>query len=55
MRYKITGYIVWQGARWYVRRRYARLVPSRPVLAATAVAASIGALAVVAAQRSADS
>ena len=55
MRYKVTGYVVWQGARWYVRRRYARLVPSRRVLAATTVAGSAGALAVVAAQRSSDS
>jgi hypothetical protein len=52
MRYKVIGYVVWQGARWYVRRRYARLVPSRRVLAVTAVVSSIAALAAVAAQRS---
>ena len=55
MRYKVIGYVVWQGARWYVRRRYARLVPSRRVVAATAVVSTAGALALVAAQRSSDS
>jgi hypothetical protein len=55
MRYKALGFVVWQGARWYVRRRYARLVPSRRVLAATAVVGMVGALAVAASQRNTDS
>jgi hypothetical protein len=55
MRYKVLGYVVWQGARWYVRRRYGALIPSRRVVAATAVVGAVGALALVAAQRNSDS
>jgi hypothetical protein len=55
MRYKALGFVVWQGARWYVRRRYARLVPSRRVLAATAVVSAVGIMAIAAAQRNSDS
>ena len=55
MRYKILGFAVWQGARWYLRRRFARLVPSRRVLAASAVLSTVAALAIVAAQRNSDS
>jgi hypothetical protein len=51
MRYKVLGFVVWQGARWYVRRRIASLVPSRRVLAATGVITAVGALAIVASQR----
>jgi hypothetical protein len=55
MRYKALGFVVWQGARWYVRRRYARLIPSRRVVAATTVVGAVGALAIFAAQRHSDS
>jgi hypothetical protein len=55
MRYKALGFVVWQGARWYVRRRYARLVPSRRVVAATAVVGAVGVLALAASQRNSDS
>ena len=51
MRYKILGFAVWQGARWYVRRRVSNLVPSRRVITAAAVVGLVGALAVAAAQR----
>ncbi len=54
MRYKALGFVVWQGARWYVRRRYARLVPSRRVVAATAVVGAVGVLALAASQRNCD-
>ena len=52
MGYKMLGFVVWQGAQWYVRRRVSRLVPSRGA-AATAglVAAGIGVAAVIAARR----
>jgi uncharacterized membrane protein (GlpM family) len=39
-RYSILGYVVWQGARWYLRRR----LPSRRRLALTG-AGALGTLA----------
>jgi len=55
MRYKALGFIVWHGARWYVRRRYASLVPSRRVVAATAVIGAVGVLALAASRTHSDS
>ncbi|MEA2217498.1 MAG: hypothetical protein QOJ35_124 [Solirubrobacteraceae bacterium] len=55
MRYQLLGFAVWKGARWYVRRRVARLVPSRRVVAAATVLSAVGVLAVVAANRDSDS
>jgi len=55
MAYKILGFAVWNGARWYVRRRYGRFVPSRRVLVAGLVVSAVGAMAVAASQRSCDS
>lgn len=51
MRYKLLGYAVWKGIRWYARRRIARLVPSRRVLAGALVVSAASALAVVAIRR----
>ncbi len=31
MGYKVLGFAVWHGGRWFVRRRYGHLVPSRGV------------------------
>jgi hypothetical protein len=50
MRYKLLGFAVWQGARWYVRRRISRLVPSRRVATTVLVAGVVGAVALVAAR-----
>jgi hypothetical protein len=50
MRYKLLGFVVWQGARWYARRRISRLVPSRRVAAGALVAGVVGAVALVAAR-----
>lgn len=45
MGYKALGYVVWHGGKWYVRRRYGWVVPSRTtVVAATVVGAAITAL-----------
>ena len=55
MRYKILGFVVWQGARWYVRRRVSQIVPSRRVVTAAAVVGVVGALAVAASHRGSDS
>ncbi len=55
MRYKILGFVVWQGARWYARRRLASMLPSRRVVTASAVAGAVGVLAIVAAQRNSSS
>jgi hypothetical protein len=52
--YKILGYAVWNGARWYLRRRYGSVLPSRRTAAAGFVALAVGALALVAARRDRD-
>jgi len=48
MAYKLLGFAVWQGGKWYLRRRYGRFVPPRPVVAALFVAAGLGVAAAVA-------
>jgi hypothetical protein len=52
MKYKVLGFAVWNGARWYLRRRYGDR--SRKVLAAGIVAA-VAAGAAVAQRRASDS
>lgn len=54
MRYKLLGFAVWQGARWYVRRRLSRLVPSRRIATTALVAGVVGVVAVVAARGDRD-
>jgi hypothetical protein len=49
--YQIVGYITWNGGKIYLRRRYGHLIPSRRVVAAGAVAVSVGALAVANSRR----
>ena len=49
--YELLGFVVWHGARWYVRRRFRRLIPSRRVVAAGAVGAGIVAFALADARR----
>jgi hypothetical protein len=49
--YEILGFTVWHGGKWYVRRRYGALLPSRRVFAAGLVAALIAVIAVVGARR----
>jgi hypothetical protein len=39
MKYKVLGFAVWNGARWYIRRRYGGT--SRKVFAAGVVAAVV--------------
>jgi hypothetical protein len=51
MKYKVLGFAVWNGARWYLRRRYGKV--SRKVFAAGAVAAVV--VGTAAAQRRASS
>jgi hypothetical protein len=55
MLYKLLGFAVWKGARWYVHRHYAWLVPSRRVAAAATVVGAVAVIAVVAANRDSDS
>ena len=43
MGYKLLGFVVWQGGRWYVRRRFP-LLRNRRLVAGVAVAAGVGAL-----------
>lgn len=54
MRYKLLGFIVWQGARWYARRRIGSLVPSRRVATGALVAGVVGVGAVIAARSDRD-
>ena len=50
--YKILGYVVWQGGKWYVRRNYGRYVPSgRTAGLAAAAVLAVGAVALLAARR----
>lgn len=49
MGYKLLGFAVWRGTRWYVRRRMARIVPPRRVVAGALVASVVGAIVVAAA------
>jgi hypothetical protein len=46
--YKILGYIVWQGGKWYLKRR----LPDRRVVAAGVVGAGIAVILVRNAARS---
>jgi hypothetical protein len=55
MGYKILGFAVWQGARWYARKRINRLVPSRKVAAAVLVGTTVVAAAAFASTRSSAS
>jgi hypothetical protein len=52
--YKILGFAVWQGGKWYVRRHYGRYVPSGRAAGATAagLALAAGTLVFLAARRS---
>jgi hypothetical protein len=54
MRYKLLGFAVWQGARWYVRRRIRSLVPSRRVATGALVVGVVGTVALVAARSGRD-
>jgi hypothetical protein len=51
MQYKLLGFAVWKGARWYLRRRYSEA--SRKLFAAAVVGALVAGTA--AAQRRASS
>ncbi len=54
--YKILGYLVWQGGKWYVRRTYGRYIPSgrTAAIAGAAAALTVGALVLVAARRDSE-
>jgi hypothetical protein len=54
MGYKILGYAVWNGAKWYLRRRFGVLA-SRRAAAVGIVGVAIAALAVGGARRSSSS
>ena len=52
MGYKLLGFVVWQGAKWYLRRRFGG-ARTKLIVGGVAALAIAGALA--AAQRSGDS
>jgi hypothetical protein len=49
MGYKMLGFVVWHGARWYTRRRVTKALPSRRVATAALVGSAVATVAVVAA------
>ena len=50
----MLGFVVWQGARWYARRRVAQMLPSRRVAAAALVVSAVATIAVVTATKRGD-
>jgi hypothetical protein len=54
MAYKLLGFAVWKGVRWYVSRRYGRLIPSRRVLAGALVVSAVSAMALAASRRASE-
>ena len=53
MGYKMLGFVVWQAARWYARRRISQMMPSRRVATAALVVSAVAGVAVVTAKRDA--
>jgi hypothetical protein len=51
MFYKLLGYLVWNGGKVFLRRRYGSTYVPKPVLAGAVVAVGAVAVAVVAAAR----
>lgn len=49
--YKVLGFVVWNGAKWYVKRRTREVLPSRRVAAAGLVAGAVAVIAVASAKR----
>jgi hypothetical protein len=43
--YKLLGMVVWRGGKWYLRRSYGYLIPSRRTVALAATVGAIGAAA----------
>ena len=43
----MLGFVVWQGARWYARRRVAQMLPSRRVATAAFVVSAVATVGVV--------
>jgi hypothetical protein len=46
MLYRLLGFVVWQGGKWYLRRRASAALPSKRVAAAGLVGLGVVALAV---------
>ena len=45
--YKLLGWTVWRGGRWYLRRNFGRRLPSRRTASLLLLAAGIGAAALI--------
>lgn len=52
MRYKVLGFVVWQGSKWYLRRR---MTNSRRKIALAAVSAAVVAGVIAAGRQAASS
>jgi hypothetical protein len=49
--YQFVGYVTWNGGKFYLRRRYGHMVPSRRVVAAGIVLGSVGGYAAIEARK----
>ena len=47
----MLGFVVWQGARWYTRRRVKGMLPSRRIATAAFVVSAVATVAVVSATK----
>lgn len=54
MAYKLLGFAVWKGARFFLKRRYGHLLPSRRVGSALVVGLAIAGLVAAGARRDAQ-
>jgi len=54
MAYKLLGFVVWKGARWFLNRRYGHMLPSRRVGSALLVGLAIAGLVAAGARRDAS-
>lgn len=52
MGYRLLGYTVWHGGKWFLRRRLAQALPSRRLVLGGVVVAAVAGLAVAGARRS---
>jgi hypothetical protein len=52
--YQLLGKLVWRGGKWYLRRTYGHLIPSKRTVALVLVAGGVGA-AVLLGRRAAGS
>ena len=45
MAYKLLGFVIWKGGKWFLRRKYGAALAPKPLLAGGLALAAAGALA----------